>query len=75
MPVALIELAWILAKADRADLRNAIAAVRLAERAADLTQRQDPSVLDALEAAYLAANQMDRAAETAEAARALRQRK
>jgi Flp pilus assembly protein TadD len=68
MGIALIELAWILARSDRLDLRDPAEAVRLAARAADLTARRDPLVLDALAAAYMAADQIDPAIENAEAA-------
>jgi Flp pilus assembly protein TadD len=68
MGIALIELAWILARSERPDLRDPAEAVRLAARAAELTDRRDPVVLDALAAAYMAADQIDRAIENAEAA-------
>jgi tetratricopeptide (TPR) repeat protein len=71
MPSALVELAWILVRADRAELRNPQDAVGLASHAAELTRFRDPSVLDVLAATYMAANQADRAITTAEAALAL----
>lgn len=71
LTVALIDLSWILASTDRAELRNPSAAVRLAEHAAELTGHKDASVLDILAAAYMAANQADRAITTAQAALAL----
>jgi tetratricopeptide (TPR) repeat protein len=52
---ALAGLAWIEATAADPPLRNPEEAVRLAERAADLTGRRDLVALDALAAAYAAA--------------------
>ena len=50
------------------DLRDA---VRLASRAADLTGRRDPRILDVLAAVYAAAGRFGDASRTAEAAQAL----
>ena len=61
-------LAWILAtEADQA-LRNPRRAVELAQRAAELTQHNNPDVLDTLAAAYAANRQFDQALSTAERA-------
>src|SRR3982074_3225483 len=57
---AVASLAWLLATAPDAALRDANAAVRVPERAADLTRRQDPGAVDVLAAAYAAAGQFDR---------------
>lgn len=65
---AVASLAWLLATAPDAALRDANQAVRFAEQSADLTGRQDASALDVLAAAYAAAGQFDRAVATAEAA-------
>jgi len=65
------EIAWILATHSDPKLRDSAEAVRLAERAAELTARRDPVVLDALAAAYAAADAWDRASATAESAVAL----
>jgi arylsulfatase A-like enzyme/Flp pilus assembly protein TadD len=65
------EVAWILATHTDARVRAPAEAVRLAERAAELTSRRDPVVLDALAAAYAAAGDWDRATTTAETAVAL----
>ncbi len=65
------EIAWILATHADSKIRNPAEAVRLAERAAELTSRRDAVVLDALAAAYAAAGDWDRATTTAEAAVAL----
>jgi tetratricopeptide (TPR) repeat protein len=65
---ALVALAWLLATAPDASLRDAREAVRLAERAVDLTERHEPAVLDILAAAYAAAEQFDRAIGVSQAA-------
>ena len=58
---AAASLAWVLATAPDARLRDADQAVRLAERAADLAGRRDASALDVLAAAYASAGSFDRA--------------
>jgi tetratricopeptide (TPR) repeat protein len=65
---ALVGLAWLLASAPDAMLRDPDEAIRLAERMADVTERHDASVLDLLAAAYAAAGDFDRAVTTAQAA-------
>ncbi len=65
------EIAWILATHTDSRVRNPAEAVRLAERATELTSRRDAVALDALAAAYAAAGDWDRASTTAEAAIAL----
>src|SRR2546426_2355955 len=65
---ALTDLAWLLATAPDDTLRDGDQAIRLAERAADLTGRRDAGALDALAAAYAAAGLFDRALETTQAA-------
>jgi tetratricopeptide (TPR) repeat protein len=65
------EIAWILATHTDPRVRNPVEAVRLAERAAELTARRDAVALDALAAACAAAGDWDRASTTAEAAVAL----
>lgn len=65
------ELAWLLATAREQRLRDPGAAVTLAVRAAGLTERRDPAVLDILAAAYAATGDFERAGATAEAALAL----
>ena len=65
------EIAWILATHTAARVRDPAEAVRLAERAAELTSRRDAVVLDALAAAYAAAGDWGRATTTAETAVAL----
>jgi len=58
---AVASIAWLLATAPDAALRDANQAIRFAEQAADLTGRGDASALDVLAAAYAAAGQFDRA--------------
>lgn len=58
---ALVELAWLLAAHPSANLRDPGEAVRLAERASRVPQRQDIAVLDVLAVAYASADQFDRA--------------
>jgi tetratricopeptide (TPR) repeat protein len=64
---ALSGLAWVRATSPP-PLRNGSEAVRLSERADQLTGHQDASVLDALAAAYAAAGAFDRAVASARAA-------
>ena len=61
-------LAWLLATAASASLGDANEAIRLAEHAAALTNRQNAGVLDILAAAHAAAGRFDLAAITCEAA-------
>jgi tetratricopeptide (TPR) repeat protein len=68
---ALIELAWLLASASDATLRNAQQAMRVADRAVTLTGRSDAKALDALAGSQAAAGRFDDAVETAAAALAL----
>jgi len=58
---AVASLAWLLATAPDATIRNADEAIRYGERAVDLTRRTDASALDILAAAYASASQFDRA--------------
>jgi Flp pilus assembly protein TadD len=68
---ALNNLAWILASSPMDSLRNGAEAVRLAERACELTQHRAPVLLGTLAAAYAEAGRYQEAADTAEKARAL----
>jgi tetratricopeptide (TPR) repeat protein/mono/diheme cytochrome c family protein len=68
LPAALVDLAWILATSDRADVRAPHEAVGLAQRVAELTHHQNPTVLDTLGVAYLAAGQPEEALSTARVA-------
>jgi tetratricopeptide (TPR) repeat protein len=65
---ALTGLAWLLAATREDGLREPALSVQLAERAVELTGRQDPVALDVLGAAYAAAGHFNRAIDTAEAA-------
>ena len=51
LPV-LRQTAWLLATSPDASLRDGAQAVQLAERAAQLSERRDPAILDTLAAAY-----------------------
>jgi choline-sulfatase len=70
-PAPMSEIAWILATHPEERVRNPGRAIQLAERAADLTARRQPVILDSLAAAYAAAGDFDRAAATAQEATAL----
>jgi len=67
-PDPLNGMAQILVVHPDAGVRNAIEAVSLAERAAELTGHKDASVLDTLAAAYAATGQFTRAVTTAQTA-------
>jgi predicted Zn-dependent protease len=70
-PAPMSEMAWILATHPDATVRDPAGAVRLAERAADLTAHRQSVILDVLAASYAAAGDFDRAAATAQEAMAL----
>jgi tetratricopeptide (TPR) repeat protein len=70
-PVALNDLAWILATDPNPALRNGPEAVRLAEHACDLTQRQEARFLGTLDACYAEVGRFSDAIATAEKARGL----
>lgn len=65
---AMADLAWLLATAPEAKRRDADQAIRLAERAAELTGRRDAQTLDVLAAAYASAGLFERAVEVTGAA-------
>ena len=67
----LSSMAWLLATAPEASLRNGAKAVELAQRAARFSADRDPAVLDTLAAAYAEAGRFAEAVETAENARSL----
>jgi Flp pilus assembly protein TadD len=71
LPEALNNLAWLRATEADPKYRDGAKAVRLAGRAAELTGRKNPSMLDTLAAALAEAGRFDEAAQTAEQARAL----
>ncbi|MBI5762758.1 MAG: tetratricopeptide repeat protein [Planctomycetes bacterium] len=66
MLTAMNNLAWLLATADEASVRNGAEAVQIAERAAVLTNYQDPSILETLAAAYAEASRIKDAVAAAE---------
>ena len=66
---ALTELAWLRATDARAQVRDSNEAVRLAERAAALTQFADAKTLSVLDAAYAEAGRFEDALRVAENAR------
>ena len=74
-PGVLNEMAWLRAVTPDAALRDSAAAVRLATRAALLTDRSDPNILDTLAAALAAAGRFDDAERTAGEAIALARRR
>ena len=64
-PAPLNDLAWILATHPDAKVRQPEEAIRLAECAAVLSDRRDPTILDTLAAGYAAAGRFPKAIETA----------
>jgi tetratricopeptide (TPR) repeat protein len=65
-PDPLIRMAWILATHPDGTIRRPDEAVRLAERAAEITHRQNAQVQDGLAAAYAAMGRFDRAVAAAQ---------
>jgi tetratricopeptide (TPR) repeat protein len=70
-PVVLNNLAWILATADKSELRNGKEAVQLATQAVKLTDFRLPIFIGTLAAAYAQAGQFSQACEMTNAASAL----
>jgi spermidine synthase len=70
-PLAVNELAWLLATSPDAALRNGPEAVQLAEHGCAVTSRRDPMLLDTLAAAYAAAGRFAEAINAAQEALAL----
>jgi tetratricopeptide (TPR) repeat protein len=68
---ALNNLAWLRATQADPKYRDGKAGVRLAERAAELTGRKNPSMLDTLAAALAEAGEFEEALQTAEEGRKL----
>jgi hypothetical protein len=66
LPLALNNLAWLLATDEDPKLRNGTEAVRLAERACDLTHYQTMTFISTLAAAYAEAGRFDEAVKTEE---------
>ena len=69
--VILSRLARVLATCPDASIRNGAEAVALAQRAAQLSDRRDPEILDTLAAAYAEAGRFPEAIQTAQEAAAL----
>lgn len=63
-----LEMAWTLATHPDAEVREPNEAIRLAERVAQLTEYEDPAVLNVLAAAYAAAGQFELAITTVQRA-------
>jgi tetratricopeptide (TPR) repeat protein len=70
-PLALNELAWLLATSPDAALRNGLEAVQLAEHGCTVMSRRDPMLLDTLAAAYAEAGRLPEAIGAAQEALAL----
>jgi len=70
-PAYLNDLAWVLATHPRAEVRDGNQAVRLAERACQLTQFREPMFVGTLAAAYAEAGRFPDAVKTAERAQDL----
>ena len=68
LPDALDGLSWILATDANPEVRNGTEAVRMSERACELTGRKDPAKLKTLAAAYAEAGRFPEATATAQAA-------
>lgn len=64
-PPALDALSWILSTSKDSQLRNGTEAVKMAERAVELTRHQDPNKIKTLAAAYAENNRFDDAVKTA----------
>ncbi len=68
---ATLRLIWLLAACPDDRVRDGARAIQLAERVANLTQRRNPAVLDALSLAYAEAGRFEDASRTAASALAL----
>lgn len=68
---SLNDLAWLLATCPYDEIRNGKEAVRLSERARDITRGQEPAVLDTLGASYAEVGHFKRAIECARKAAAM----
>ena len=67
-PLALNNLAWVMSAGPDDSVRNGTAAVELALRLNQVTNRSNPGFIRTLAAAYAEAGQFDKAAETAQTA-------
>ena len=70
-PMAINDLAWLMATSGIADLRDGPSAVALAEAAVQGTEKKNASLLDTLAAAYAEAGRYDQAVATQKEAIAL----
>jgi tetratricopeptide (TPR) repeat protein len=68
LPAALVDLSWILSASSRPDVKAPREAVGLAERAAEITNYKDPTVLETLAVAYAASERLQDAVRAAEMA-------
>jgi tetratricopeptide (TPR) repeat protein len=68
---ALLQLSWIKADSKQPELRDPLEAIKLADRACELTQRQDPGALLVLAVADHAAGRREEAVQLAETALSL----
>jgi protein O-mannosyl-transferase len=66
--VVVNQLAWVLATSPDASIRNGQQAVKLAQRAVEISAGKEPAILDTLAAAHAQAGQFDRAAQAGEQA-------
>ena len=64
----LSQSAWVLSTSPDATVRNGAEALELAQRAAQISKEQDPSVLDTLAAAYAETGKFPEAVETTQKA-------
>ena len=67
----MLGLSWILATHPDSAVRETREALKLAQRASELTNHQNPATLDALAVAYAAESRFDLAVRTAQDALAL----
>jgi len=73
LPPALNDLAWVLASNPDPDVRDGAEAVRLAERACQITRFREPQMIGTLAAAYAEAGRFSDAIAMAERAKSLAQ--
>jgi tetratricopeptide (TPR) repeat protein len=71
LPPALNDFAWVLASNPDPAVRDGTEAVRLAERACEITRFRDPQMIGTLAAAYAEAGRFSEAISTAEKAKSL----
>ncbi len=61
-------IAWILATTEDENIKDHTKAVKIAQKACDLTDYKEPNIIDTLAAAYAAGGNFSKAIETAEKA-------